>query len=424
MPNNERFRILIADENRGRRRKLAEPLANLGYLVETAPTAFTAVDMIAGANPRYDWFIMNSDLDYQSGWHKREGWDGVLMTLSRTDIDLPVMMTGPDSAKLAVEVTSHGDRIPSYITVDGTAFVQEVVESIQRNLILSADVGPVKLIKFGGSSLDFDFDNRNSDNLQRAVEFCCNYIGPEKHLIQTVGAGMFGDIQKEWLEHHNVNEWVYENFRSRMRDCLEHNVRNVRDLSLGKAKYVPFRLFGRVTSDFLDEHVAIMPIAPFPIYRKHGINANDSDVQTIATAAFYGAEDLILLKCTDGVYKFDPLLGYKEGIKTWKRKQRSNERITEVKAMDLLGEGISRKGAFDGKGDHLLENNAIIYWLERAPNLKNIYVIHIAPEMMFVPYGRGGKETRHIVDPTIQFKPLEEQLADAFNGHGYKITRE
>ena len=71
-----------------------------------------------------------------------------------------------------------------------------------------------------------------------------------------------------------------------------------------------------------------------------------------------------------------------------------------VTVEDMLGSSFSREGTgIDGKADgsrgHLMEDSGLRYMLERCQYVKEILVVHIAPEEMHYPV--GGNQYRHIV---------------------------
>ena len=174
---------------------------------------------------------------------------------------------------------------------------------------------------------------------------------------------------------------------------------------------------------------------------KDQIPLQDSDTHTIALAEFYGAERIVLIKRTDGIYDFDPYRGFVldqlthrcADIEKWKEAQRGNKRHTVVTIEDLLNDKLSREGTgIDGKRDgsagHLMEDSALRYMLERCRYVKEIVVAHIAPEELHYPI--GGEKYRHVitgetvtVDAGIGWKGiLNRNIRNAFSGIAYSKT--
>ena len=417
MPQEDKFRVLLVG-NDPKFGQILPYLATLGYEAEQAEKGFEALQKIAPDPIKYDFVLLDSELDDMDGLN-------LLGAIGSEDKYLPVMVLGKEDQDIAAKAIRAGALY--YVNKSRADFFDEVGKHLQKRLVFSTDVGKTTVIKVGGSISLYEEDNPKSDNLERAVRSCTAGNRPGGSLIATTGAGGFGYQLKSFLDHHRAMGDVDANFARNMKTCVELNVRCLCNLFGSLAEYVSPYKFAKVDKDFLSTTIPVMNVAPVPVFRKHRIPFNDSDTQTIAIAEFYRAERLILLKRTDGIYLYDPYNGFKSGASAWGVQQKDNKRLQVVYAEDLLSDEISRVGAYDGRGNHLIEETAIKYFIERAKTLKEILIVHIAPEEMFVKDTNitANLRLRHVVDPSIQYKPLEEQLFNAFKGQSYsKIVRE
>jgi len=421
MSSQEQFKILVADEDQQRVDSLLGPLRAEGYQCDTTNEAAQALDMVDKANPKYDWFVLSTGLQYQ---HVRSGWRGVIFDLRRTDIGLPVLMTGPDNSEVAAEVMDPDYGVFSYLSYEIGNFVDRLLGMTGDNLVLSKDIGDICIVKAGGSSFDEQFAVEEVKRLKHLAELCMADDRPGNVLLTVGGAG-FNDLQNDWNRIFAGELWVDQNKDIRAMACLKHNATLMADLFAGGAKYIPSHKFLRVDKEFLEHTVPIMPIAPSPIYRHMGASPMNSDLQTMVTAGFYNAGKVVIVKDTDGVYNRDPLLGSKGRVENWVRAQRDNYRLLNPTARDLLA--VDRTGAFDGEGNHLMEDSAIKYWLKYATHLEAVYIVPINPRKFFRDVEQGSLLVpQHIIDPSIPFRSLREHLYAALTGakDAYRITRE
>src|SRR3989338_3032229 len=457
MPEKEKFNILVAGSDEGPKVEISRSLSNLGYAVEQARSgdevlynARTTFERATIKRARQlkgpEYFINNvirealanakkshsnydfSHLDLVILDAKLPELNAVLSTIKENDEYLPVLATGPEDTELASRAVKLG--VFNYVN-NPKENLNKILTHVKERLTLSVNVGKVTVIKYGGSLFDQDDDNEITyKNLEVVLECCAGYVNSKKGgLIMTVGGGRLGDIQKRFnAKYHKKVDVLEGHFHKQMRACIELNVRNICDTfnDGGIAQYISPDDFVRVSDELLQKKIVVIPFAPVPIHRRHGISFGDSDVETIASTAFYEAEELIIIKDTDAVYWRDPLFGSQYGETRWMELQRTNQRLRQISAKELLN--VDRRGAFDGHPDHLLETNAIKYWLEHAPKLKAIYLVPIAPEKMFIKdsgsFADNSLRLRHVIDGLMEFQPLKEKLSAALNGEGYKITRE
>lgn len=189
-----------------------------------------------------------------------------------------------------------------------------------------------------------------------------------------------------------------------------------------------------------EKKIPLISIAPHYILARDKIPLQDSDTHTIALAEFYGVERVVLVKRTDGLYKFDPYRGFslntdddEERYGVWQYCQEANERYEKITIDQMLDdtefsrEGTDmRTGNADGSNGHLMEDSALEY-MKGCKKVKEIVIAHIAPEEMYYPTHSG--EYKHVV--TKETLPgdthwellFEERLSNAIKGIGSKIVR-
>ena len=457
MPEEEKFNILVAGSDEGSKVEISRSLSNLGYIVEQTRSGSDILNNAQSAFKRatidrakklkgpeyFKDIVIRETLDNAKNSHsnyyfshldlvildaKSPDLDEVLSTIKENDEYLPVLVIGPKNTELASRAVNLGAF--DYVN-NPKENLDKILTHVKERLTLSVNVGKVTIIKFGGSSFDQDDDNETPyKNLEVILKGCADYVHLKKGgLIMTVGGGRFGDTQKRFhAKYHKKVDVLEGYFHKQMRACIELNVGNVCDtFNEGNlAQYISPDNFVQVSEELLKNKIALMPFAPVPIHRKHKISFGDSDVETLATAVFYEAEELIIIKDTDAVYSRDPLAGSLYGETGWRETQRTNRKIRSVSAKNLLD--TDRRGAFDGHPNHLLEDNAIKYWSEHAHKLKVIYIVPIAPEKMYIKdsgsFSKASLELIHVVDASTEFQPLNEKLSAALDGRGYKITRE
>jgi len=290
------------------------------------------------------------------------------------------------------------------------------------------------VVKTGGSAIEFREQHPKSQNLRyvtdellRVKKMPSPYKGkPRQQIIITVGAGQIGNEVKG---HMSTFPEAQKHLPRLIAEALDMNLRLVHSLmDESSSLFLQSEDFYFVHKDNARKTI-LMPIAPHYILARDQIPLQDSDTSTLAMAELYGTPEtyVIIIKRTDGVYDFDPNLGgFTTDYKRWLTHQERNKRHSVVTVDDLLSGKISRRGT-DKKGDpddnyeHLIENSALEYYAN-CRNIKEILVVHIAPEELYLHI----RENRYIhvptgelvtIDPEKGFKGLlEERVRDAFRG--------
>ncbi len=306
------------------------------------------------------------------------------------------------------------------------------------------------LVKAGGSSFDFDRQNKKAYNLRQALQALASIreakprtkSAPKQKIILTVGAGQYGDIVKDNRLKYADTE---SDFPLQMEAALQANIHmvNAHMQQIATELHSPRQKihsllqsedFYFVTNDFANK-VLLMTIAPHYILARDQIPLADSDTHTAALAHLYGAQRIVVIKRADAIYDFDPMRGFvldqKTGgcadISAWRKTQTANRRHNIVTLEQMLSGAISREGTgTDGKADnsdgHLFETSALEY-VSSSDRIKEIIIVPIAPEELHVHV--GGNTYEHIVtgeqltlDQRGWRGVLEQRLHAAFNGEG------
>jgi len=172
---------------------------------------------------------------------------------------------------------------------------------------------------------------------------------------------------------------------------------------------------------------------------RKGIPLQDSDTHTLAIAEYCKVPRVVLVKRTDGIYNFDPYRGFVMDPRTfrcadygsWRSTQQGNKRYEAVDLDEMIDgstfsrEGTSPEGMADGSTGHLMEDSALRYMRDECHYVKEIVVVHIAPEEMHERIGRN--KYRHIVtgeevmiDPAVGWAGVTEQrLRSALEGQAF-----
>ncbi|MBI3032169.1 hypothetical protein HYY69_01735 [Candidatus Woesearchaeota archaeon] len=230
-----------------------------------------------------------------------------------------------------------------------------------------------------------------------------------QRILITVGAGPAGDFYKTLFKvYSRSHPRLPEEFPLLIAHVLENNLQAVsclfnpvfkpdKSTSYGKPELLTSGAYYRINETQTSQAIPLIPTAPHWIMVKQGIPLTDSDTQTLALADLYGAERVILLKRTDGIYNFDPYRGFKPDYKppygcadlnAWRSAQRHNRRhaVVNVNGIinnEILREGTGITGLADGTRDHLMETSALEYFRDRCTRLKEIVVVHVAPHELY-----------------------------------------
>ncbi len=322
---------------------------------------------------------------------------------------VPHLVYGKTSPFLLFAV-ARGGNYRNRTNIYAAESPRELVETFNKLFLPSQYIPNLTVVKIGGSTFDWVRDNKE--------KLCpyLNYYGDvllrifqERNMILTVGAGPAGDIAKFNKNKYSDTLLFQKHFPEDMISALEHNL-TVLDMLFPKdtiSRYEYGYEFYNVTQENSVKEITLMAIAPHHILVRDHIPLQDSDTHTIALAEFFGAERVVLVKRTDGIYNFDPYRGrpfakdkmnYFDLLK-WKITQRSNRRHDIVSVDDMLSGNFSREGTgMDGKADgsqgHLMEDSALEYF-KYCNNVREICVVHIAPEEMH--YHAGGNNYRHAI---------------------------
>ena len=374
---------------------------------------------------------------YEVGQINTEGSAGKISNVNKHDFFIPQMVFGDGlKPEIAGKSARAGVR---YFASDSEGFYGEI-NHILRN---PTKLPNVTVVKVGGSSFDFNRQRPDSYNLG----YVCDELirihqdrSPYKkqrrvnRIIVTAGAGQYGDLVKEWLIKFGHKRIVIDEYPKSMAKALQTNLDQLKTLFGDVSAILTTGSFYYIGKGSTSRRIPLIGTAPHYIMAKYGIPLQDSDTHTIALAEFYGAEIVILIKRTDGIYSYDPMRGFVLNPKTgecadlerWKEAQKDNTRYDSITVDDMLNGHFSREGTgVDGKADgssgHLIEDSALRFMLSYCKNLNEIVVVHIAPEEM--NYQIGENQYKHIVTGEELTLPatgwrgvLEQNIRDAFQG--------
>lgn len=378
---------------------------------------------------------------YDSHVIEKDGPNIIAAVRSR-DYFIPQVIIG----RLSTERTSQSAKAGSIYFAD----TERLADHIFSNIFLKSKKLPrLTVVKAGGSTFDYDrqTDGMNIKTLcqilSRMYEEKSDKIRHENRVLLTVGAGQFGDVIKHSKRKFSPAPKVDKAYPEMMAKALQFNLEllntyfdgdNVSLLTSGAFYHIEGKL---------NQKIPLIGMAPHYILARDGIPLEDSDTHTIALAEFYGAERVVLVKRTDGIYDHDPYLGFVldpatgkcRSVEEWKTAQQGNKRHGVLSVDELLEGNVSREGTdfnlgkYDGSQGHLMEDSAIRYF-RYCKHVNEILVVHIAPEEMHCKVGEN--EYQHVITgETIQLGPggwngiLEERVRDAFQGKApSKIVRE
>ncbi len=311
-----------------------------------------------------------------------------------------------DSAELLnIEENDTADKAPRH------EYEYRQLKTVLSNIFSEpVDMPGLVVTKIGGSSFDYERQVREGKNLETMCRiFLKMHEEKESGLLLTVGAGQYGDVTKEICRKYADNA----NFEKAFPELIAKNLQmNLELLRQHFGKKATVALFNTGVNYYVREKetqnkVPLMGMAPQWILARDNIPLQDSDTHTIALAEFFGAERVVLVKRTDGIYDFDPYRGFEldlaegkcKNIDAWRELQRSNNRYGVVSVDDMLSGNFSREGTdisgkADGSQGHLMEDSALEYF-KYCDKVREICVVHIAPEEMY--YSVGGNSYRHAI---------------------------
>jgi len=402
-----------------------------------------------GDPPYYSLVVYESHQMLLSDGSPKDGSAGNISKVRKQDSFLPQMIAGKGTTiPLAGQYSRAGAL---HIAPESDDVRHEIKQIFRRSEVLP----DLTVVKIGGSAFDFD-DSPGGPNLENVCNTFSQIHAEKrgttkkremKRILVTVGAGRYGDVDKTWLRNHGHLDRVQSQYPPSIAISLEKNTEQLKTLFGGVAALITSGAFYYIGKNLTGGRIPLIGIAPHYIMARDGIPLQDSDTHTVALAEFYGAERVVIVKRTDGIYDFDPYKGRplnvnlsqdnpenEELIYKWMQAQKNNKRYGEVTVRDMLNGNISRigtnlEGDFDGSTGHLMEDSALEYFT-RCKHVKEILIVHIAPEEMHYPI--GGNEYKHIVtgetvtvDPKIGWDGiLEKNVKSAFKGMAYsKIVR-
>lgn len=387
---------------------------------------------------------------YEASIANEQGIARVAETISGHDRFLPQMVFGED---MDVDQIGKCTRAGiAYFARSDTVGREELGKMFRR----PEEIPGLTIVKVGGSAFDY---NRQIDN--GSVRLVCDILArihgeppatkhsPKKRMIVTAGTGQFGDVVKDALATRFAGASIQARIQYplSMVQAMEANLGLLNSsFPLGSAALLDTSQFFHINRQETSRRIPLIATAPHYVMVRDGIPLQDSDTHTIALAEFYGAQRVILIKRTDGIYKFDPYRGFRLNMETrscidmkaWIKEQRTKNSVyPRVNITSLLHDvDISREGtSFDGKADgtrgHLMEDSALRYMAEKCHYVQEIVIVHVAPEELY--YGKYGNIFKHVVTGReLQVTPesggwgriLESNLRDAFEGKtNSKIVR-
>ncbi len=358
--------------------------------------------LVKGSTPPYYSLIV-----YETEQAKKDGGAGIIADVRKVDFFLPQMVVGRGVTAI---LAGHCARAGALYFAESSS---ELAEQVSKIFQRPSRLPKLKVIKIGGSAFDFDRQNKGSYNLQTICQTLSKLhreydkSGYEKianRIIVTAGAGQFGDIIKDQRSKYLFNPGVVAQYPMAMAEALEANLKSIKPYFGSKASLLTTGAFYYISTSSTSKRIPLIGTAPHYIMVRNKIPLQDSDTHTVALAEFYGAERIILIKRTDGVYNFDPYRGFVPNpadgtcadITRWAMAQEYNKRYSVVSVDELLSGNISRDGTgIDGNADdstgHLMEESALIYMRDKCEYVKEILIVHIAPEEMFCQERKNAK---------------------------------
>ncbi len=359
-----------------------------------------------------------------------------------------IIIGGTDNIKYSVLMQATRAGVLDYATT-----IDEFAETYANKIFMIQEKAlppPIAVVKIGGSSFDFDRQVVGSNALGECVQSLTELFRSRWHIpgeklkrtrphriICTAGAGQVGDVVKDYNRKYGSVESAANFYPQLIAEALSTNLRMLHGLfGSDNSSLINTGAFYFITKNSTSQKIPLIGMPPHYVMVRDEIPLQDSDTHTIAIAEFYGIENVILIKRTDGIYKFDPMRGFRPDPETglctnyaaWREAQAINERFGEVRLEDLLGGKISREGTdvsgrADGTSGHIIEDSALEY-MAKCSSVKRIMVLHISPREMYVPLS-GSNELEHAVigekvsSNTDWNLVRREQLAAAFQNNAH-----
>ncbi len=357
---------------------------------------------------------------------KQEQHPGIIADVRKHDFFLPQIAIGiTDQMGLVARCARSG--ILHYANT--TQGLQDELNNIFRR---ERHLANLTVVKIGGSAFDFVRQTGRGKNLEQVCETLIaihqqrekyeeveeenqlrkvmgrkprrqRKIREVQRILVTAGAGQHGDVEKDLREAHIAHERMHKRYPQAIAEALQENLSYLKALFGDAGKLLTTETFYYIGRTLTRRQIPLIGTAPHYILARDSIPLQDSDTHTIALAEFYGAQRVVLVKRTDGIYDFDPYRGFVldprqkacADMNAWTVAQRSNRQRNTVTVEEMLSKSISREGTgfYDGKPDsstgHLLEDSALAYFAA-CQHVREILVTHIAPEEMYVPLNEGN----------------------------------
>jgi hypothetical protein len=393
------YNVLVVDSSRTDLNITSEVIAKAGHVPIPCNGVGKAIDYLNGNYKNIAMII--SDMT-----QKGSGIESYKLINARNHIDptLPFYLYAGNPGGETIQFMTSSLFLNGYIKKPDERSIDFLIRNVLTENVRIKK--PVAFFKFGGSADDFDIEQPPPARLETLNELY--YLQQKQQVILTVGAGKIGDIEKTlYKKYASISKDFKEKFPYIMsRYVLPGNIAtNMYILGTDRAIYIPFfeliskdvnleRLFDTDSIIILGaapRHLSISrPEAANPENREYpNIPLQDSDAQTMLLAEYVGAKRVILIKRTDGIYLFDPYRGFLEGPEKWRETQKENRRIEQISCDELIngrlngGDAVSREGAFDGMGEHLMETSALKLF-KASQVIDEITVVHVYPQEMYV----------------------------------------
>jgi uridylate kinase len=442
-PNSDRYiNVLVVDPNR----EIWERVCNVLATEQSSRWNRFRPKLVAQAGHARDRIERGKTPDYAAVFYAPGSIKGEAKTIGSIQRRAPLMV------QVLVEGRSRfEEKYKRFANANGAHEVAEttdgLVEITRRHFYVASPLQNTCVIKAGGSAIDYQMAMLAEDQALQiyadaAKEIFRERVDQQRHkMIWTPGAGARGDIAKAERSAFPNNQRVQEDFPNKMLHALLENAGTMYNLftngpDRAAASLRDPRKFYLINRNHARKKVQIAATAPPYIMVRDGIPIEDSDTHTIALAEFYQAQRVVIIKRTDGIYRFDPLRGFELGpegpkdLARWQEIQKENERYAKV-TVDQLLDGISREGTdiygeSDGTIGHLLEDSALHYFAH-CQHVKEILIVHVAPHELYFPTSSGLQhivtgETTEVTDWNAQRAHLLREAV--VNGNAYsKITR-
>lgn len=385
---------------------------------------------------------------YHAPQIKKKGAIGFITDVRKYDFFLPQMIIG-EGLRMGQIAQSARAGVHYF-----SSSIEESKDQLHKIFHSAVRLANGTVVKIGGSSFDFDRQVKDMHNLETLCQILIKIHQDRsdsdkkrraKRIVVTAGAGQNGDIDKEFNEKYIHNDVVTGQFPLMMAEDLQLNLKRLKSFFGNHGSLLNTGAFYYVNPGSTSKRIPLIGTAPHYIMVRKGIPLQDSDTHTLAIAEYCKVSRVVLVKRTDGIYNFDPYRGFTMDPKTfrcadygsWRATQQGNKRYETVNLDEMIDgttfsrEGTSSNGMADGSTGHLMEDSALRYMRDHCRHVKEIVVVHIAPEEMHERIGEN--KYRHIItgeeiliDPATGWKGIVEQrLRDALEGKAFsKIIKQ